>query len=103
MTKAELIFKITEKTGISRVDVLVIVEQTLREIKETVVKGEKVQIRGFGTFSRKERQPKTGQDIKNKKTVKIPARFVPVFKAAKPFSEGVKNCSLADLVDEDDD
>lgn len=100
MTKAELILKITEKTGISRVDVLVIVEQALREIKETVVKGEKVQIRGFGTFARKERRAKTGQDIKNKKTVQIPARFVPSFKAARPFAEGVKNSSLADL-DED--
>ena len=54
-----------------------------------MVKGEKVQLVGFGTFETRERAAREGRNPRTKETINIPASTVPVFKAGKEFKERV--------------
>jgi DNA-binding protein HU-beta len=90
MRKADLVNVISEKTGVAKVDVLVTLEALFNEVKETMVKGENVYVRGFGSFVIKKRAKKMGRNIKGGKTISIPEHFIPSFKPAKTFMEDVK-------------
>jgi DNA-binding protein HU-beta len=90
MRKADLVNAISEKTGISKVDVLVTVEALFKEIKNTMESGENVYVRGFGSFIIKKRAAKIGRNIKRGKSIQIPEHFIPAFKPAKVFMEEVK-------------
>lgn len=90
MRKSDLINSISERTGIPKVDVLVAVETFIKEIKENIVKGENIYIRGFGSFITKKRAAKVGRNIKKNIAVNIPEHFVPAFKPAKEFINEVK-------------
>ncbi len=92
MTKSVLIEKMTEKVdGISRKQTEVIVETIFESIKESLAKGGKVEIRGFGNFrlrsrkARKARNPKTGE------AVEVPPKKVPYFKVGKELREMVNS------------
>ena len=90
MRKADLIGKISEKTGIPKVDVLVTLETMFKEVKATLANGENLYIRGFGSFIIKKRAAKIGRNIKKNIAVSIPEHFIPAFKPAKEFVQEVK-------------
>ncbi|MBC7722531.1 MAG: integration host factor subunit beta [Pedobacter sp.] len=93
MRKQDLINQIADKTGIPKVDVLVTLETMFKEVKESVIKGESIYIRGFGSFYPKKRAAKIGRNIKKNIAVSIPEHFIPAFKPAKEFVGEVKaNC-----------
>jgi DNA-binding protein HU-beta len=91
MRKADIITKISEKTGIPKVDVLVSMEAFFKEVKESLKNGENVYVRGFGSFIVKKRAKKIGRNIKKNIAIEIPEHYVPAFKPAKVFIEQVKN------------
>ena len=91
MTKAELVSKISEKTGVEKLTTLAIVESMMNEIKDSISANESVFLRGFGTFKAKKRAEKTGRNIKKNTTIIIPAHYIPAFKPAKVFVEEVKS------------
>ena len=91
MTKAELVSKIAEKTGVEKLTTLAIVESLMNEIKDSISANEGVYLRGFGTFKPKKRAEKTGRNIKKNTTIIIPAHHIPAFKPAKIFMQAVKN------------
>ena len=91
MTKAELVSKIAERTGVEKLTTLAIVESFMNEIKDSVSANEGVYLRGFGTFKPKKRAEKTGRNIKKNTTIIIPAHHIPAFKPAKIFMQEVKN------------
>ena len=91
MTKAELVSKISMKTGIEKLTSLAVVESMMNEIKDAISANEAVFLRGFGTFKPKKRAEKTGRNIKKNTTIIIPAHHIPAFKPAKVFAEKVKN------------
>jgi|TARA_B110000495_G_C22990934_1_gene583504 DNA-binding protein HU-beta len=91
MTKAEIISKISERTGVEKRTATVVVESFMSEIKDSITKDESVFLRGFGTFLAKERKEKTGRNISKNTTIIIPAHHIPSFKPAKVFKEEVKN------------
>jgi DNA-binding protein HU-beta len=91
MTKAEIISKISERTGVEKTTATVVVESFMSEIKDSITKDESVFLRGFGTFLAKERKEKTGRNISKNTTIIIPAHHIPSFKPAKFFKEEVKN------------
>lgn len=95
MRKADLINQISEKTGIPKVDVLVVLETMFKEVKGTLVKGENIYIRGFGSFITKKRAAKIGRNIKKNVAVNIPEHFIPAFKPAKEFMHDVKQSEKA--------
>ena len=91
MTKAELVSKIAEKTGVEKLTTLTIVETMMNEIKISLSQDESVFLRGFGTFKAKKRAEKTGRNIKKNTTIIIPAHHIPAFKPAKVFVNKIKN------------
>ena len=90
MRKAELITKISDKTCIHKVDVMITLETMFTEIKKSLVVGENIYIRGFGSFVAKKRGAKIGRNIKKNVFVEIPEHFIPAFKPAKEFVQEVK-------------
>jgi DNA-binding protein HU-beta len=90
MRKADIVNRITEKTGISKVDVLVSIEAFCKEIKEAMAEGQNVYIRGFGSFVVKTRKRKIGRNIKKNVAVEIPEQKIPAFKPAKMFVSKVR-------------
>ncbi len=90
MTKAEIVADIANKTGIEKVAVQAVVESFMESIKETMINGENVYLRGFGSFIIKERAEKTGRNISKNTTIIIPAHKIPAFKPAKSFVNEVK-------------
>ena len=91
MTKAELVSKISEKTGIEKTTALTVVESMMNEIKTSIESNEAVFLRGFGTFKPKKRAEKTGRNIKKNTTLIIPEHHIPAFKPSKEFMSRVKN------------
>ena len=85
MTKAEIVSKISEKTGVEKTTALVVVESLMLEIKDSLKNNEAVFLRGFGTFLAKERKEKTGRNISRNTTIIIPAHHTPSFKPSKGF------------------
>ena len=91
MRKADLINKISEKTGIPKVDVLVSLETMFKEIKHTLAEGENIYIRGFGSFIIKKRAAKIVRNIKKNVAVAIPEHFIPAFKPSREFVQEIKS------------
>ena len=90
MTKAEIVSKISEKTGVEKVTSLAIVEAFMAEVKASISSNQSVFLRGFGTFKPKKRAEKTGRNISKNTTIIIPAHHIPAFKPAKVFTKQVK-------------
>jgi DNA-binding protein HU-beta len=103
MRKADLVSKISDATGIPKVDVLVTLETLFKEVKNSLAEGEAVYVRGFGSFIIKKRAAKIGRIIKKNIAVEIPEHFIPAFKPAKEFVALVKeNATKATGSDEDE-
>lgn len=90
MRKADVVAKISEQTGVPKVDVLVSLEAFFKETRNALKNGENVYIRGFGSFIVKKRAEKIGRNIKKNTAVVIPEHYIPAFKPAKSFVEQVK-------------
>ena len=91
MTKAEVISKISEQTGIDKADVTVSVEAIFSVIKNTLADGENIYVRGFGSFTNKKRARKVARNISKNTAIIIDEHYVPSFKPSKVFIEKVKN------------
>ena len=85
MTKADIVQKVSEKTGIIKEDVAVIIDSFLETVKETIADGDHIEIRGFGTMKAKERVASVARNPRTGEKVEIPARIVPTFKFSKEF------------------
>ena len=91
MTKAEIIKKISEETGIASKDVAATVEAFMEEIRVSLADNkENVYLRGFGTFSVKRRAAKTARNISKNTTLVIEAHDFPAFKPSKSFIAKMK-------------
>jgi DNA-binding protein HU-beta len=91
MNKGELIDQIAEKADVTKKDADAILTAVLDVILETVAKGEKVTLVGFGTFEARERQAREGRNPATGQPIKIPATVVPAFSAGKQFKDRVVN------------
>lgn len=90
MTKADIVTEIADQTGIEKVAVQATVEAFMNSVKNSLIKGDNVYLRGFGSFIIKERAEKTGRNISRNESIIIPAHNIPAFKPAKTFVEEVK-------------
>ena len=90
MTKADIVKEIASKTGIEKQTVLQVVEGMMESIKTSMINGEEVFLRGFGSFIIKHRAEKTARNITKNTTMVIPAHNIPAFKPAKSFVGMVK-------------
>lgn len=90
MRKIDIVTRIADHTGIPKADVVLSLEQFFKEVKSSLIKGENVYVRGFGSFIVKKRAKKLGRNIKRGTTVVIPEHYIPAFKPAKVFLDAVK-------------
>ncbi|MEG0750938.1 MAG: HU family DNA-binding protein [Oscillospiraceae bacterium] len=89
MTKAQLAAEVADKTGIAKKDAESVVAATFEVIVDTLKKGDKIQLVGFGTFSTKDRPARTCINPATKQPVEVAATTVPVFKVGKAFKEAI--------------
>lgn len=91
MTKAELVEKVSEKINLAKKDTEVIVNTVFNSITEALSRGDKVELRGFGSFRLRKRNSREGRNPKTGDTVTIPAKRIPFFKPGKDLRETVDN------------
>ena len=91
MRKLELINKVSKVTGIDRQDVDETVEATIHTIKQSLINGDGVFIRGFGSFINKKRARKIARNISTNTALILEAHYVPSFKPSKKFVKSVKD------------
>lgn len=89
MNKTELIAAVAQKAGLTKKDAERVVCATFDTITESLVKGEKVQLSGFGIFETKEREARVGRNPRTKEAIQIPATKTPAFKASKTLKDAV--------------
>ena len=89
MNKAELIAAVAEKSGLTRKDSEKAVNAAFDAITESLVKGEKVALVGFGAFEVKERAARVGRNPQTKEEIEIPASRDAKFKAGKALKDAV--------------
>lgn len=89
MNKTELVANVAEKAGLTKKDAEKAVNALFSSIEEALVKKDKVQMIGFGTFEVKARAARTGRNPQTGDEIKIPASKNPVFKAGKALKEAV--------------
>lgn len=87
MTKAELVEEVARAAELNKRDAEVIVETVFDSIVGALHKGEKVELRGFGSFRTRERGPRRGRNPKTGEPVDVPAKRVPYFKPGKELKE----------------
>ena len=89
MTKAEIVSEVAKATGIEKVTVQTVFEAAMESIKGSIVKGEAVYLRGFGSFILKKRATKTARNISKNVSLIVPEHNIPAFKPAKTFSTAI--------------
>ncbi len=90
MNKTELAEMVADKTGMTKKDSENAVAAVVDGITETMVKGDKVQLVGFGTFEARERKEREGRNPSTGEAIKIAAQKVPAFKPGKALKDQVK-------------
>ena len=89
MNKTELIAAVAESAGLTKKDTERVINAAIDAITDSLVKGDKVQISGFGTFEIKDREARVGRNPHTKEAIEIPASKAPAFKAAKALKDKV--------------
>ncbi len=91
MNKAELVAMVAEKSGLTKKDSERAVSAVFESIEDSLVRGDKVSLVGFGTFERRMRGARKGRNPQTGADVEIPAAKVPVFKAGKALKDRVNS------------
>ena len=108
MTKAELVEEVARAAELTKKDSEVIVEEVFKNIIQALNRGEKIELRGFGSFRVRQRDARRGRNPKTGAPVDIPAKRVPYFKPGKELKELINAQAEGDgfevdVFDDDDD
>jgi len=95
MTKADLVEEVTKLGDLTRRDSEVIVETIFDSVIGALRSGDKIEIRGFGSFRIRQRKPRIGRNPKTGTRVEVPAKKVPYFKPSKELRDLVNPTSKA--------
>jgi integration host factor subunit beta len=97
MTKAELIEEVSKVVEMTRKDSETIVETIFDSIVNSLHKGEKIEIRGFGSFRTRQRQSRVGRNPKTGSRVEVPSKRIPFFKPSKELRDLVNHSAKASV------
>ncbi|NWG00025.1 MAG: integration host factor subunit beta [Thermoanaerobaculaceae bacterium] len=89
MTKAEIVKVLAEKVGLSRREAVQVLGVVLDGVVAAILAGEKVELRGFGSFRTRARQARTGRNPRTGARVSVPSKIVPYFKPGKQLREAL--------------
>jgi integration host factor subunit beta len=99
MTKADLIEEVSRVVEMTRKEAEVIVEAIFDSIVRALRSGDKIEIRGFGSFRTRQRQPRVGRNPKTGTRVEVPAKKIPYFKPSKELKDVVNHSNHASPVE----
>ena len=91
MTKADLIEEVSKLAELTRKDSEVIVDTIFDSVVRSLRVGDKIEIRGFGSFRTRQRKPRVGRNPKTGDRVEVPAKKIPFFKPSKELKDLVNN------------
>ncbi|MDR3120628.1 MAG: HU family DNA-binding protein [Clostridiales bacterium] len=91
MNKTELVYAISEKSGLSKKFSEAALNATLLAIEDALKDGEKVVLVGFGTFEVRKRAERKGRNPQTSQEIQIPASQAPVFKAGKSLKDSINS------------
>ena len=91
MTKAEIVEHIAQMTGLTKTDTALVVEGMIETLKEALIEGQTIEIRGFGTFKIKQRAARRARNPRTGEPVDIPAKYVPTFKPSRELKDAVSD------------
>ena len=94
MTKADLIENVARAAQMSRKDSEIVVEAIFESVVKSLRAGDKVEIRGFGSFRTRQRRPRIGRNPKTGTRVEVPAKTIPYFKPSKDLKDLVNSSSV---------
>ncbi len=95
MTKADLIDEVSRLAELTRKDSEVIVETIFDSVVRSLRAGDKIEIRGFGSFRTRQRKPRVGRNPKTGERVEVPAKKIPFFKPSKELKDLVNESAAA--------
>jgi integration host factor subunit beta len=95
MTKADLIDEVSRLAELTRKDSEVIVETIFDSVVRSLRVGDKIEIRGFGSFRTRQRKPRVGRNPKTGERVEVPAKKIPFFKPSKELKDLVNTGDTA--------
>ncbi len=87
MTKSDIIDRVAQGTGLTKVETEAVIDGFLKTIVEALARQEHVELRGFGTFRVKERAPRTGRNPRTGKVVELDAQYVPHLKISRDLRQ----------------
>jgi integration host factor subunit beta len=87
MTKADLVEEVAKAVEVPKKDAERIVKTVFDSVTSALHRGEKIELRGFGSFRLRERKARIGRNPKTGETVEVPSKKVPYFKAGKELKE----------------
>lgn len=90
MTKADIVARVAQQTSVEKAVAMTVVEAFMETVKDSMIAGNDVFLRGFGSFVVKQRAEKVARNISKNTTIVIPAHSIPAFKPAKTFLDAVK-------------
>lgn len=91
ITKQDLISGVSKLTGVTQADVKLAVEEFLTAVADTLIKGNNIEIRGFGTFLTKVRKPRPARNPKTGDVVPLKERTVPLFKFSSELKKKINS------------
>ena len=83
MTKADLVMEVAKQTSLTKKESETVIKTIFDSISDALSEGDKVELRGFGSFRVRDRRSRQGRNPKTGDTVSVPAKKVPFFKAGK--------------------
>ena len=94
MTKSDIIKEVAEGTGLTKVEIEAVLEGVILSVSDSLKRGERVDIRGFGSFIVKQRAARDARNPATREIVKLHERFIPAFKVSKILKEVVNKSLL---------
>ena len=94
MTKSDIIKEVAEATGLTKVEIEAVLEGVILTISDSLKRGERVDIRGFGSFIVKQRAARDARNPATREIVKLQERFIPAFRVSKILKEVVNKSLL---------
>ena len=94
MTKADIVNSVSDATGLTKVETEAVLEGILQSIASSLRKGERIDIRGFGSFIVKKRKAREARNPATNEKVSLQERFVPIFKVSKLLKKEVNQSLL---------
>jgi nucleoid DNA-binding protein len=94
VTKAQIVDRIAGATGLTKLETEAVVDGFMQTVLESVAAGERIELRGFGTFRAVVRAPRTARNPRKDVAVQVPRRMAPVFKPAQEFRRRVEAAGL---------